>query len=77
MNKESLTKTLESDKTWFYSRSREKLWNKGETSGNFQSVKELYIDCDGDTLLIKVDQIGPACHTGSKSCFYRKLEGES
>lgn len=77
MNKESLNKTLETNKTWFYSRSRNKLWNKGESSGHFQTVKELFIDCDGDTLVIKVEQIGPACHTGNKTCFYRKLEGEN
>ena len=76
MNEESLMKTMETGKTWFWSRSRNQLWNKGETSGHFQTVREIRIDCDGDTLLIKVDQIGPACHTGRKSCFYRELEGE-
>ena len=69
MNKESLEKTLETGYTWFYSRSREKLWQKGETSGNVQQVKEISYDCDGDTLLVRVHQTGVACHTGSYSCF--------
>ena len=73
MNEESLKLTLETKKTWFFSRSRNKLWNKGETSGHFQYVKEIYGDCDDDTLLIKVEQIGPACHTGSTSCFFNKI----
>ena len=69
MSEESLRKTLETGKTWFFSRSRNKLWNKGETSGNFQTIHEIRYDCDGDTLLALVDQNGPACHTGTKSCF--------
>jgi phosphoribosyl-AMP cyclohydrolase len=69
MNQESLRKTLETGTTWFYSRSRGKLWNKGETSGNFQKVREVRYDCDGDTLLALVEQKGPACHTGTSSCF--------
>lgn len=73
MNRESLAKTIETGKTWFYSRSRDKLWNKGETSGHLQIVKEIKYDCDCDTLLIVVEQIGVACHTGEKSCFYRNL----
>lgn len=73
MNRESLSKTIETGRTWFYSRSRQKLWNKGETSGHFQYVKDIKIDCDGDTILIKVEQIGPACHTGNRSCFFREL----
>lgn len=73
MNEESFSKTLESGKTWFYSRSRQKLWNKGETSGHFQFVKSIDLDCDRDTLLIKVEQVGPACHTGSRSCFFNNL----
>lgn len=73
MNRESLEKTIDSGKTWFWSRSRNKLWNKGETSGHFQKVKSISVDCDGDTLLIKVEQIGAACHTGNKTCFYRNL----
>lgn len=73
MSAESLSKTLEENTTWFYSRSRKELWNKGATSGHFQYVQEIKIDCDNDTLLILVDQIGAACHTGNKSCFYRDL----
>jgi phosphoribosyl-AMP cyclohydrolase len=69
MNEESLGKTLETGTTWFFSRSRGKLWNKGETSGNVQTVRELRYDCDGDTLLAIVEQRGPACHTGTTSCF--------
>lgn len=75
MNKESLEKTLASGQTWFYSRSKQKLWHKGETSGHFQNIKEIYYDCDQDTLLIKVEQLGNiACHTGKRSCFFNKLE---
>ena len=73
MNEESFKKTSESGTTWFFSRSRNKLWNKGETSGNFQYVKSISIDCDGDTILLKVEQNGVACHTGSESCFYREI----
>ncbi|WP_459480840.1 phosphoribosyl-AMP cyclohydrolase [Clostridium saccharoperbutylacetonicum] len=73
MSKESLRKTFEGETTWFYSRSRNELWNKGATSGHFQYVKEIRIDCDNDTLLILVEQKGAACHTGEKSCFYRTL----
>ncbi|MCP8968655.1 phosphoribosyl-AMP cyclohydrolase [Ectobacillus ponti] len=73
MNEESYAKTLETKTTWFFSRSRNKLWNKGETSGHFQHVKEMYLDCDQDTILVRVDQIGPACHTGSRTCFYTKV----
>ena len=71
MNEESLTKTIESGFTWFYSRSRNELWNKGQTSGNFQKVVSIMYDCDMDSLLVKVKQKGAACHTGEKSCFYR------
>lgn len=73
MNKESLKKTLEGDTTWFFSRSRNELWNKGATSGHFQYVKEIKIDCDNDTILLIVEQKGAACHTGNKTCFYRDL----
>lgn len=75
MNKDSLKKTLKVKKTCFWSRSRQKFWIKGETSGNFQVVKAIYYDCDMDTLLIKVKQMGDcvACHTGNRSCFYRKI----
>ncbi len=74
MNRESLEKTVETERTWFYSRSRQALWNKGETSGNYQDVKEILVDCDMDTLLVKVTPMGPACHTGNPTCFYRKAE---
>jgi len=74
MNKEAVYKTLLTKKTHFFSRSRKKLWMKGEQSGNYQLVKSIYLDCDNDCLLIKVRQIGTAsCHTGYRSCFYRKL----
>lgn len=73
MNKESLLKTIETGTTWFWSRSRKEYWNKGATSGHVQHVKEMFFDCDADTLLVKVDQIGVACHTGKKSCFFNKL----
>ena len=73
MNQDSFEKTMNSGTTWFWSRSRNKLWNKGETSGHFQYVKSMSIDCDGDTILIKVEQVGVACHTGNESCFYREL----
>ncbi len=74
MNKESLKKSLSTGTTWFWSRTKKKLWNKGETSGNIQKIKEIKYDCDGDALLISVEQIGNACHTGMRSCFYRTLE---
>ena len=73
MNKESIVKTLESQKTCFWSRSRKKFWIKGETSGHFQEVKKLSFDCDGDTLLVEVTQIGAACHENYKSCFFRDI----
>jgi phosphoribosyl-AMP cyclohydrolase len=75
MNRESLGKTLESGYTWFYSRSRSALWHKGETSGHVQKVVSITGDCDKDTLLIRVDQTGPACHTGSHSCFFNEITG--
>jgi phosphoribosyl-AMP cyclohydrolase len=73
MNRDSLQKTLETGLTCFWSRSRKTLWQKGETSGNTQVVKEIFYDCDADTLLIKVQPNGPACHTGHRSCFFRSL----
>ncbi len=73
MNKEALKKTIATKKAHYFSRSRNKLWLKGETSGNFQYVKDIYYDCDADALLIKIRQSGVACHTGNRSCFYRKL----
>lgn len=75
MNEESLNKTIASGYTWFYSRSRQQLWMKGESSGNTQKVEQILYDCDEDTLLIKVKPAGPACHTGNYSCFYRDLQG--
>ncbi len=74
MNRKSLELTLTTGRTWFYSRSRQKLWNKGETSGHFQKVRRVFYDCDCDTLLIEARQIGAACHTGNRTCFYREME---
>lgn len=76
MNQESLKRTLESGYTWFWSRSRQELWNKGATSGHLQKVVAMYSDCDNDTLLVQVEQTGAACHTGHHSCFYTKMEGD-
>ncbi|NPA40227.1 MAG: phosphoribosyl-AMP cyclohydrolase [Thermodesulfobacteria bacterium] len=75
MNEEAVKKTLEKGVVHFFSRTRGKLWMKGETSGHVLEVKEVYVDCDEDTLLIKVNPKGPVCHKGYMSCFYRKLEG--
>ena len=72
MNKESLEETIKTKKTCFWSRSRNKIWRKGETSGNIQLVKDIKFDCDNDTILIKVDSKGPACHTGENSCFFNE-----
>ena len=77
MNKEALEKTLASGVTWFFSRSRGRLWQKGETSGHVQKVKDIFYDCDGDTLLVKVEQSGVACHEGTFSCFSRRLENKT
>lgn len=77
MNSESLARTLETGETWFWSRSRAQLWHKGETSGNVQRVVDVRLDCDADTLLIRVQPAGPACHTGNRTCFYQELERES
>jgi phosphoribosyl-ATP pyrophosphohydrolase/phosphoribosyl-AMP cyclohydrolase len=73
MNAESLEKTIDTCETWFWSRSRRVLWHKGETSGNTQRVVSISIDCDGDTLLIRVTPNGPACHTGERTCFFRSF----
>ena len=73
MNRESMLKTLATGYTWFYSRSRQTLWNKGATSGNVQKVVSITADCDDDTLLVKVVQTGSACHTGSHSCFFKEI----
>lgn len=75
MNRESLRRTLETGETWFWSRSRRELWHKGATSGNIQQVESIHIDCDGDTLLVRVIPAGPACHTGHRTCFYRRTGG--
>src|SRR6478609_1466924 len=77
MNEEALARTRESGETWFWSRSREELWHKGETSGNVQRVRELRYDCDLDAVLALVEPAGPACHTGERTCFHRALPGES
>lgn len=74
MNRESIRRTLETGRTWFYSRSRQELWPKGETSGHIQKVKKMLYDCDADTLLVIAEQTGAACHTGEFSCFYRELK---
>ena len=74
MNAESLRLTLQTNEVTYWSRSRKSLWRKGETSGHTQRLVEAYVDCDGDTLLLKVDQVGPACHTGAPACFFRKLQ---
>ncbi|PKM64083.1 MAG: bifunctional phosphoribosyl-AMP cyclohydrolase/phosphoribosyl-ATP pyrophosphatase [Firmicutes bacterium HGW-Firmicutes-20] len=73
MNQKALDQTILTGQTWFFSRSRNQLWHKGETSGNFQSVKAIRYDCDGDALLIEVEPLGPACHTGEQSCFFRSI----
>jgi phosphoribosyl-AMP cyclohydrolase len=74
MNEEALRKTIESGEAWYFSRSRNALWRKGETSGQTQRVVEIRMDCDQDAVWIRVEQVGAACHTGRKSCFYRKVE---
>ncbi|PKB65479.1 MAG: hypothetical protein BZY80_00190 [SAR202 cluster bacterium Io17-Chloro-G2] len=75
MNPGSLKRTVEGVQVWFYSRSREDLWHKGEISGNYLNLKEAWLDCDSDTILLKVDPDGPACHTGETSCFFNLLDG--
>jgi phosphoribosyl-AMP cyclohydrolase len=74
MNADALRLTLHTRQAYFWSRSRNELWHKGETSGNFLGVQEIWVDCDADTLLLKVIPAGPACHTGALSCFFRKME---
>jgi phosphoribosyl-AMP cyclohydrolase len=73
MNRASLERTLEERRTVFWSRSRKELWRKGDTSGNVQHVEEVRVDCDGDVLLVRVHQVGAACHTGERTCFFRRL----
>jgi phosphoribosyl-ATP pyrophosphohydrolase/phosphoribosyl-AMP cyclohydrolase len=77
MNDESLRLTLETNETHFWSRSRKELWHKGATSGNIQNVVEIKVDCDEDTLLIRVNPVGPSCHTGEQTCFYRNIKEEN
>jgi phosphoribosyl-AMP cyclohydrolase len=74
MNKESLARTLQTRDVTYFSRSRDELWRKGETSGHTQRLVEAWVDCDGDTLLLKVDQTGPACHTGAPTCFFSQAK---
>ena len=76
MNRESIELTLSSGEVWFYSRSRQELWHKGATSGNSLLVRELWLDCDGDAILVKAKPLGPTCHTGERSCFFQRLSGE-
>jgi phosphoribosyl-AMP cyclohydrolase len=73
MNELALQRTLDEENVWFYSRSRQQMWLKGETSGNFLKVKEVWKDCDNDTILVKAKPAGPVCHTGEKTCFFQKL----
>jgi phosphoribosyl-AMP cyclohydrolase len=73
MNRESLHRTIDEGRTVFWSRSRQELWRKGDTSGHVQHVEEVRVDCDGDVLLVRVHQVGAACHTGERSCFFRRL----
>ena len=76
MNEEALKRTLTTGDVWFYSRSRQELWHKGETSGNFIRTVEVWRDCDNDTLLVKAKPVGPVCHTGNRTCFFQKLGKE-
>jgi phosphoribosyl-ATP pyrophosphohydrolase/phosphoribosyl-AMP cyclohydrolase len=76
MNEESLKRTIQTEQTWFWSRSRKELWHKGETSGNTQRVVELILDCDRDAIVVLVEASGPACHTGEQTCFHNTLESE-
>jgi phosphoribosyl-AMP cyclohydrolase len=77
MTRQTLEETLTSGHVTYWSRSRKGVWRKGESSGNTQRLVEAFVDCDGDTLLLKVDQLGPACHTGAPTCFFRKLAAQS
>jgi len=76
MNRQALEETLATGRVCYFSRSRRRLWRKGESSGQVQRLKELRFDCDGDTILLQVDQTGPACHTGRRGCFFNKVEGD-
>lgn len=77
INKQALKKTLKEGKVTYFSRTRKELWTKGEKSGNFQLVREIWADCDNDSLLIKTKQVGNVCHTGNKTCFFRKFYGQT
>jgi phosphoribosyl-ATP pyrophosphohydrolase/phosphoribosyl-AMP cyclohydrolase len=76
MNQESLRRTITSGEVWFFSRSRQELWHKGETSGNKIKVRSLWLDCDNDTILVKSKPTGPVCHTGNRSCFFQPMSAE-
>ncbi|MDD3926408.1 MAG: phosphoribosyl-AMP cyclohydrolase [bacterium] len=76
MNKEAVERSLSDGRAWYWSRSRRQYWLKGESSGHFQHIKGVFVDCDADALLLKVEQVGGACHTGFRSCFYRQIEGD-
>jgi phosphoribosyl-AMP cyclohydrolase len=76
MNEEALERSIASNEAWFWSRSRQSLWKKGESSGNVLRIVEMRIDCDQDAIWIKADPAGPACHTGERSCFYRRIDGD-
>ncbi|MDP6501663.1 MAG: phosphoribosyl-AMP cyclohydrolase [Dehalococcoidales bacterium] len=76
MNEESLNKTLSGDDVWFYSRSRQELWHKGATSGNYLKVREVWKDCEDNSILVKAHPLGPTCHTNNKTCYYRQLTGQ-
>ena len=76
MNRAAIEETLETGRVCYWSRSRQSFWRKGESSGQVQELKSMAFDCDGDTILLKVDQTGPACHTGRRNCFYNKVEGD-
>lgn len=75
MNEEALRRTLTGGEVWFYSRRRQELWHKGETSGNRLMVRSVWLDCDGDTILVRAHPTGPVCHTGNKTCFFQELTG--
>jgi len=76
MNEEAVQQTLETGYAHYYSRSRQKQWKKGESSGNVQKILDMYLDCDGDTILLKIEQTGPACHTNRESCFYKQKQDD-
>ncbi len=76
MNREALDKTLSGDDVWFYSRSRQELWHKGATSGNYLKVRKVWQDCENNSLLVKAHPLGPTCHTGNKTCFFQQLSGQ-